>query len=149
MLLGYYTTKIDEKGRLAVPKRFRDELGVELVVARWYEGCLLVINKELWSDYLSRLTGGELATIAARDTDRFLLAGSFEVGLDKQGRFLIPQALREYARISGESVVAGLGDKLEVWDKKAWEEKEKAVIKEAGEKVEKLYRERGGGRDEK
>lgn len=142
MLLGYYSAKLDEKGRLAIPKHFRVDLDSELVVARWYEKCLLLIKKSLWEEYVGRLTGGELASLGVRDTDRFLLAGSFEVNPDSQGRFVIPQVLREYAGILGEVVVAGLGDKLEIWDKRAWNEREKLVMGEAGEKIERLYRER-------
>ena len=149
MLLGYYSIKIDEKGRLAVPKHCRGEIGENLVIARWYEGCLLLINRKLWGGYLVRLTGGELATLAARDTDRFLLAGSFEVGLDKQGRFVVPPTLREYAKINDDVIIAGLGDKLEIWDKKSWEEREEMIIGQAGEKVERLYRERQGGQNAK
>ena len=142
MLLGYYTANIDEKWRLAVPYRIRREFGKELVVARWYEGCLLLVARDYWQEMVSRLTGNQLATLSARDTDRFLLAGSFEIQLDKQGRFVVPQGLRIYAHLDNEVIFAGLGDKAEIWSKKNWEERENTLIKEAGEKVEKLYRER-------
>lgn len=142
MLLGNVTTKLDEKGRLAIPKRFRDELTAELVISRWYENCLLITPKKQWRAMVSRLTGGELATLGARDTDRFLLAGSFEIRLDKQGRFVIPPEAREYAKIVEDVVCAGLGDKLEVWDKGVWQGREKMIIEQAAEQVEKLYKER-------
>ncbi|MBI3289914.1 division/cell wall cluster transcriptional repressor MraZ [Candidatus Microgenomates bacterium] len=142
MLLGYYVAGLDEKWRLAVPARIRHELGRELVVSRWYEGCLLLISRSIWGEMVARLTGGELATLSSRDTDRFLLAGSFEIELDKQGRFVVPQGLRAYAHLEDAVIFAGLGDRIEIWDKKSWDERESTLIKEAGEKVEKLYRER-------
>ncbi len=144
VLIGYYLTKLDEKGRLAVPKRFRGELGEKLVAARWYEGCILLVDRKVWQSLVARLTGGELATLSARDTDRFLLAGSFEIDLDKQGRFVVPESLRGYAQLAQEVVCAALGDRVELWSKSAWEEREKVLLKESGEKIEKLYRERKG-----
>ena len=145
MLLGYYTANIDDKWRLAVPSRIRRELGQELVVARWYEGCLLLIGKLSWQEMVSRLTGGIMATLSARDTDRFLLAGSFETELDKQGRFVVPVELRDYAHLKNEVIFAALGDKIEIWNKKNWEEREKLVINQASEKVEELYRQNKKG----
>lgn len=142
MLLGYYSAVIDQKWRLAIPFRIRRELGKELVVARWYEGCLLLISRNSWQEMVGKLTGGELATLSARDTDRFLLAGSFEAILDKQGRFIVPTGLRDYAQLKDEVIFAGLGNRIEIWSKKNWEERESTLIKEAGEKVEELYRER-------
>lgn len=142
MLIGYHIARLDEKWRLAVPARIRHELGRELVVSRWYEGCLLLISRDAWQQMVSRLTGGELATLSARDTDRFLLAGSFEAELDKQGRFVVPQGLRIYAHLKDDVIVAGLGGRVEIWNKKNWEERESTLIKEAGEKLEKLYQER-------
>lgn len=139
MLLGSYFTKLDEKARLAVPKNFREELGKSLVVARWYEGCLVLVNTRLWQDMVARLTGGELAILSARDTDRFLLAGSFEVELDSQGRFVVPFALRYYAKITGEVVFAGLGNRVEIWSKRDWEEKELELVERAGSLAQKLF----------
>lgn len=142
MLLGYYSAIIDEKWRLAVPSRFRRELGRELIIARWYEGCLLLISRDAWQEMVSRLTGDVLATLSARDTDRFLLAGSFEAELDKQGRFVVPPGLRVYSQLENDVIFAGLGDRVEIWNKNNWEERESTLIKEAGEKVEQLYKER-------
>ncbi|MBI4058722.1 division/cell wall cluster transcriptional repressor MraZ [Candidatus Microgenomates bacterium] len=142
MLLGAYFAKLDEKSRLAVPKKVRSELGNNLVASRWYEGCILLVDKNSWSQLVSRLTGGELATLSARDTDRFLLAGSFELELDKQSRFIVPLSLRNYAKIKREVIFAGLGNRVEIWDKNAWEEHEKEIMDQAGAQIEKLYRER-------
>ena len=144
MLLGYYFVKPDQKGRIALPYKFRAELGPSLVVARWFEKCLVVINRESWGVMVHNLTGGELATLSARDTDRFLLGGSFEVELDKQGRFVVPTALRSFAGIKGEVVIVGLGQRVEIWGKERWEDREKKLQNEAGEKVEKLYRDKRG-----
>ena len=144
MFLGYYSANIDEKWRLAVPAKVRRELGKELVVARWYEGCLLLVSRSIWGEMVNGLTGGFLATLSARDTDRFLFAGSFEIELDKQGRFVVPAGLRNYARLKDEVIFAGLGDKVEIWNREMWDERESTLIKEAAQKVEQLYKERTG-----
>lgn len=145
MLLGHYVAKLDDKGRVSVPARFREELKNDLVVSRWFEKCLILISKKLWNSMVSRISGGDLATLSARDVDRFLFAGSFEIVLDSQGRFVIPVTLREYAKIKEDVVCAGLGDKIEIWSKSLWDKKERAIILEAGDKVEALYRERKSG----
>lgn len=139
MFLGSYAVSLDQKGRIAVPKRFRTELGAKLVVARWYEECLVLVSDSTWQKIVSGITSGIVATLSGRDTDRFLLGGSFEVELDHQGRFIIPQNLRYYAHINKEVICAGLDNRLEIWDKVTWEQREQTIIKEAGNLAEKLF----------
>lgn len=139
MLIGQFFSKITLKNRVSIPKKFRDEVGNDVVVAKWYEGCLVVIPKVSWKRILEKLTGRtEILTKAVRDTDRFILGSAYEVELDGQGRFVLPINLKEYANLSNDVVFLGLGDRLEIWDSKVWAEKEKGVQKEAAEELESL-----------
>jgi MraZ protein len=143
MLVGQYIQKISTKGRTAVPAKFRQALGQNVIVAKWYEGCLVIVDSKSWQALLLKLTGkSEVITAPVRDTDRFILGSAFEINLDNQGRFVIPKLLREYAGLTEQAVFVGLGDRVEVWDKKGWGEREKYVQKYAGEMVEKLAKDR-------
>ena len=94
MLIGQYTSKLTDKDRLAIPKKLREELGEELIITRWYENCLVIIAKAGWEALFARLTGNSvLITSPVRDIDRFVLGNAFEVVLDSQGRFVLPEIL--------------------------------------------------------
>ncbi|MCH7729996.1 cell division/cell wall cluster transcriptional repressor MraZ [Patescibacteria group bacterium] len=139
MLIGQYFTKLTEKGRCALPKKFRRQLGDKAIIAKWYEGCLVVVGEKLWEVLLIKLTGkSEIITQPVRDTDRFILGSAFEFTTDSQGRFVIPKVLREYAGLKEEVVFVGLGERVEVWSKGAWSQREDYVQKHASELVEKL-----------
>ena len=139
MLIGQYFSKITLKNRIAIPKKFRDEVGNNVIIARWYEGCLVVIPKVRWNSILEKLTGQmEILTKAVRDTDRFVLGSAYEVDLDAQGRFVIPANLKEYAKLIEDVIFLGLGDRLELWDSKVWADREQGVQKEAAQELESL-----------
>ena len=142
MLLGQYEVNLTDKGRLALPKRFREKLGARVIVAKWYEGCLVVVANESLKSLLGRLTlESKFITAPVRDTDRFILGSAFEVDLDKQGRFVVPKYLRDYAGLTGEVVFLGLGNRVEIWAKKVWLEKEKIIQKEAEGLIETIAKE--------
>ena len=142
MVIGQYLVKLTEKNRTALPKRFRNELGNEVIIARWYEGCLVVVSNKGWKALLDKLTGkSDLITEPVRDTDRFILGSAFEVELDGQGRFVIPKILKDYADLGEEVVFVGLGDRIEVWNKDAWKEREEYVQENAAQMVEKVSKE--------
>lgn len=122
MLLGQYQVQVDEKGRVAVPKRFRQELGEKLVVTQGYENCLIVVDWERWAGLIKEVQAQPLSSLAGRETRRFLLGGAFELRLDAQGRFVTPPVLREYARIHKEAICLGIGRYLELWDAGRWRE---------------------------
>lgn len=143
MLIGQYIASLTEKGRTALPKRFREVIGDSVIVAKWYEGCLVVVDAPSWVELLQKLTGkSEIITAPVRDTDRFILGSAFEVELDAQGRFVIPKVLRDYAGLKSEIIFLGLGSRVEIWDKGAWEEREKYVQENAPEMIEKLAKEK-------
>src|SRR3989339_1288269 len=125
MLIGHYFVKLTAKGRLAIPARFRPEIGNKAVVARFYEKCLVLVGLPRWTELMTKLTTkGELITQPTRDVERFILGSAFEIDLDSQGRFVVPQVLRDYASISDEIVFLGLGDRVEIWNKRDWEKRE-------------------------
>jgi len=121
MLIGNFSSKLAVNGRTAMPKKFRTQLGVNLVLLQGYEHCLMLVP----SAALEQLTpaGQPLAMSAARNTERFLLGNAFEVSPDSQGRFVIPAPLREYASLATEEVIfVGVGNRVELWDPKKWSE---------------------------
>lgn len=139
ILLGQYSVKLTDKGRLALPSKFKKILGTQVIVAKWYEGCIVVVNANEWGALLNKLTGKEKhITASVRDTDRFILGSAFEVELDAQGRFVVPKVLLNYAGVEKEAVFLGLGDRVEIWDKGAWREKEKEIQESASALIEKI-----------
>lgn len=139
MLIGQYYTKLTQKGRCALPKNFRKELGEKAIIAKWYEGCLVIVGSGHWQELLTKLTGTSVViTQPVRDTDRFILGSAFEFETDLQGRFVIAKVLREYAGLRDEIVFVGLGARVEVWNVNTWRQREDYVQKHASELVEKL-----------
>jgi MraZ protein len=139
MLLGQYNSTISKKRRVAVPKKFRDELGNKFIVARWYEGCLVAISLENWTKLLSQLTGSQIIiTAPVRDTDRFILGSAYEVEPDEQGRIVLPENLTKYAKFESEVTFLGLGNRIELWNKVEWQARENYIAENAGQLVEEL-----------
>lgn len=120
MLLGQFAVKVGEKGRIAFPKKFREVLGDQLIVTYGFENSLIVVSLKNWKSLLEGTEDKPFLLSGARDTQRFLLGGATEVWLDNQGRFVLPQYLREFAKVSEEVVFVGLHRYIEVWDKKRW-----------------------------
>jgi len=140
MIIGHYITSFDkEKRRVAIPKKFRQALGDELIIARWYEGCLVVVSKKSWALLMDRVTGKtRVVTSPVRDTDRFILGSAHEFSPDNQGRVVLPDYLSSHANLGSEVVFVGLGDRIEIWDKKEWEKRESYLSAHAGELIERL-----------
>ncbi|HEY8552515.1 MAG TPA: division/cell wall cluster transcriptional repressor MraZ [Thermaerobacter sp.] len=120
MLIGEYRHAVDDKGRLFVPARLRDELGEPLVVTRGLDQCLFVFPPGEWQSLEAKLRALPLAQSSARAFVRLLLSGASECVPDKQGRILLPQALREYAGIDREAVLIGVGNRVEIWAAERW-----------------------------
>lgn len=139
MLIGQYTSKLTNKGRISIPKKFREELGNNLVISRWYENCLVLVASDNWRKLQNRLTGENvLVTSTVRDIDRFILGSAYEINLDFQGRFVLPELLLEHSGITDEAVFVGLNDRVEIWSKTKWIELEKSVEQRANVAIEKL-----------
>ena len=120
MLKGEYNHSIDTKGRLTVPFRFRDVLGDSFVITRGFEGCLSAYPMERWERIEKNLMALSLTNAAGRKLTRLFLGNAIDCEVDKMGRILIPQPLRNAAGITRDVVITGLGDHIEVWDSAAW-----------------------------
>lgn len=120
MFIGEHEHKIDEKGRLALPARFRVAFAEGAVVTRGLDGCLFVYTLSEWEILADKLMNLPLSQGDARKFARLMLAGAQDVELDRQGRINIPAYLREFASVKGNVIVAGLYNRLEVWEVSAW-----------------------------
>ncbi|WP_282926538.1 division/cell wall cluster transcriptional repressor MraZ [Helcococcus kunzii] len=122
MYIGEYTHSIDNKGRVIMPSKFRNELGEQFYVTRGMEGCVFVYDEEEWSRLLSKTKELKLTSKKARQFERAFYAPAREVEFDKQGRFVIPQNLREFAGIKSEATIIGVSTRIEIWDKDKYED---------------------------
>ena len=138
MLIGHYTTKADSKGRVALPAKFKANLGNKVIVTAGYENSLMIVSVKDWQTVIGQVTNNKLTLEPARATDRFLLGSAFEVELDAQGRFIIPKYLRQYAKISQSVVFIGVGNRVEVWSQAKWTDYEKYLDKNISQLGEKL-----------
>ena len=120
MFIGEYQHTIDEKGRMAIPSKMRSTLGSGAVVTRGIDNCLWVFPKKQWQELAEKLASLPLTDSNSRAFSRLMLAGAMEVEFDSQGRALIPNYLRTYAGLTKNAIVAGLFNRLEIWDAKEW-----------------------------
>ncbi len=120
MFFGTYTPKLDEKGRLFLPAKFREQLAEGLVVTRGQERCLTVWSMDDFQKLYERLAAAPLTVKGARDYSRMLFAAASNEVPDKQGRISIPSVLREYASLRKDVVVIGSMNRIEIWDPTAW-----------------------------
>lgn len=120
MFLGTHTPKLDDKGRVILPAKFRDELADGVVLTRGQERCLYVFSRATFGDVLEKLRTASLTSKTAREYQRFFLSGVSEEEPDKQGRVTVPAVLRQYAGLDRELTVIGSGDRAEIWSTPAW-----------------------------
>jgi len=124
MLGGEYRHSLDAKGRVSVPYRFRDEMGDIVVVSKGIgEKCLYVFPMNEWKKIEEILSGLPISDARAREVTRFFAGGSSEIELDKQGRVMLPQYLRDYAGLDKDVVIIGAVNRAEIWDERVWDEK--------------------------
>lgn len=121
MFLGTYEPKLDAKGRLILPAKFRDELAGGLVITRGQERCLYVFSSAEFERMYVELRRAPLSSKEARDYVRVMLSGASDDIPDKQGRVVIPQTLRSYASLERDIVVIGAGSRVEIWNADAWQ----------------------------
>ena len=120
MLIGEYEHSLDAKGRLIMPAKLRTDMGEKFIITKGLDGCLFVFSQIEWSNFESKLKELPLTNKNARDFVRFFLSGATECEIDKQGRFLLVNTLREYAEITKEVIIIGVGTRLEIWNKDKW-----------------------------
>ena len=126
MFMGEYNHAIDTKGRLIIPAKFREELGEEFVVTKGLDGCLYVFPNESWKEFEVKLSKLPLTNKNAREFTRFFVSGATMCELDKQGRILLPATLREFACLEKDVVLSGMLNRIEIWNKDKWVEKNAA-----------------------
>jgi MraZ protein len=138
MFLGEYTYSIDEKKRLAIPAKFRQALGKKTVITRGLDSCLFLYSWKEWEVLAGKLNSLPLAQADARGFARLMLAGAMETDLDKLGRVVIPDYLKSYASLGKKTVIAGIYNRIEVWDEQKWEAYKIRAEKEVGDMAERL-----------
>ena len=143
MLLGEHEHTIDDKNRLTLPARFREALGEGVVVSRGLDECLYVFAREEWARIMEqRLAELDPFSREAREMERYFFSGAVEADVDKQGRVMIPAALTSYAKLARDVVVAGVRNRLEIWDREAWRKQRDEFEGSAEHVAERLARQR-------
>ncbi len=120
MYMGEYNHTIDAKGRVIMPSKLRESLGDDFVITKGLDGCLFVYDNAGFQVFEEKLKSLPLTNKDARQFVRFFLAGAASIEIDKQGRVLIPSILREFAEITKEAVLVGVGSRIEIWSKERW-----------------------------
>jgi MraZ protein len=120
MFIGEYQHSVDPKKRLALPSKFRKELGGKVVVTRGLDKCLFVYPLKTWKELAEKLGTLPMGESTTRSFVRLMLAGAVDSDVDSQGRILLPEYLKEYAQLNRSVTVAGLFNRLEIWDEEKW-----------------------------
>lgn len=141
LLIGEYEHTIDEKGRIKMPAKLKEDIGEKFVITQGLDGCLFAYSQNEWINFEDKLRTFPLTNKDARALKRFFLARATECEIDKQGRFLITSNLREFASLQKEVVIIGVLDKIEIWSKDRWLEyskEENLAADEIAERMENL-----------
>ncbi len=138
MFIGEYSHNLDDKGRIAIPKKFRPDLSKGAVVTKGLDNCLFLYTQEEWEKLAQKLATLPFAQSNTRAFARLMLAGAMDVSIDKQGRIVLPEYLRNFAGFKKNIVVAGLYNRLELWDNEKWVEYKNRTEKESNEIAERM-----------
>ncbi|MDR2736751.1 MAG: division/cell wall cluster transcriptional repressor MraZ [Gracilibacteraceae bacterium] len=121
MFMGEHLHTVDDKGRIIIPAKFRDELGERFVVTKGLDKCLFVFPHSEWLNFQNKLKTLPISQPQAREFVRFFCAGAAECDIDKQGRVLLPGNLKQHARLEKDAVVVGVMNRVEIWSQSLWE----------------------------
>jgi MraZ protein len=138
MFIGEFHHTLDEKGRLAIPSKFRADLAAGAVVTRGLDRSLFLYPKAAWETLAQKLASLPLGQADTRAFARLMLAGAMDVDIDKSGRVTIPEYLRHYAGVAKDVIVTGLYDRLEIWDETAWKEYAAKTERDSNDIAERL-----------
>ncbi len=138
MLIGEFKHVIDEKKRVAIPAKFRSEIGQKAVLTRGLNNCLFLYPLKEWEQVAERISSLPMGQPNNRDFSRLFLAGACDVTIDSLGRILIPDYLKSFAGLKDKVVITGVYKKLEIWDEQGWEDYKSRIEKETDALAEKL-----------
>lgn len=138
MLIGEYKHTLDSKKRLSVPSKWRMDLGKTLIVTRGLDNCLFVYPQKEWEKITDKIGQLPLGQADTRSFNRFFLSGAVEVEVDSVGRILVPDFLKDFAHLDSKVVLAGIHDRVEIWDEKQWTEYKAQIESQADALAEKL-----------
>ncbi len=138
VFIGEYSHNLDEKGRLAIPVKFRADLKKGAVVTRGLDNCLFLYTKAEWAKLAEKLATLPFSQANSRAFARLMLAGAMDVEFDSQGRAVLPEYLRQFAGLKKSVIIAGLYSRVEIWDADKWDGYKKQTEKESGEIAEKM-----------
>lgn len=131
MFIGEYNHTVDEKGRLAIPVKFRADFKTGAVVTKGLDNCLFIFTKKSWSELADKLSRLPISQSKSRAFARLMLAGAMDLDIDKQGRIVLPEYLRKYCQLNKKAVVAGVFNRLEIWDENLWNVYRNSIEKES------------------
>ncbi|MEX0935182.1 MAG: division/cell wall cluster transcriptional repressor MraZ [Candidatus Paceibacterota bacterium] len=138
MLIGEYTHTLDDKKRISLPAKFRRELGKTVVLTRGLDNCLFLYSLSRWEQISEKLTQLSFGQSDSRNLNRFMLSGAVEANVDSSGRILIPDVLKEFASLEDKVILAGVGNRVEVWNTESWEECKERIESQADMLAERL-----------
>jgi MraZ protein len=138
VFLGRHSHNLDEKGRLALPARFRDDLRDGVVITRGFDACLLVYPMQAWTPLAERVSALSISDPDARVLRRMLFANATDAQLDRQGRILVPADLRGHAGLEREAVVVGMDTFIEIWSPEGWAAQSEIVERDGASIAERL-----------
>ncbi len=121
MFMGEYEHSIDNKGRVIIPAKFREQLGDTFVLTKGLDGCLFIYTNEDWAAFAEKLKNTSFGSEKSRKLQRYFMAGAVQVEADKQGRILIPGKLRDLAGLTKDVSLLGVGNRIEIWNTETWE----------------------------
>ncbi|NLW51982.1 MAG: division/cell wall cluster transcriptional repressor MraZ [Tissierellia bacterium] len=122
MYIGEYIHSTDDKGRVIMPQKFREQLSHTFYITKGIDGCLFVYDETEWNNMVEKMKSLKLTSRKAREFSRFIFAPARELEVDKQGRIIIPQNLREFAKVDKEVAIIGVSTRIEIWSKERYDE---------------------------
>lgn len=138
MLIGEYLHSIDEKNRISLPSKFRGELGRKVVITRGLDNCLFLYPQKEWQKISRKLSELGMGQADSRGFSRFIFSGAIETAVDSIGRILIPDFLKDFARLKTKVIFAGVSSRVEIWDESNWDNYKKRIEKQGDLLAEKL-----------
>lgn len=138
MLIGEFTHTLDSKKRIALPAKFRKELGKKVVLTRGLDNCIFVYPITQWKEISEKLSHMSIGQSDSRGFNRFLLSGAIETDVDSAGRILIPDFLKSFAQLNQKVVLTGVATRVEIWNESHWRDYTKRIEKQADKLAEKL-----------